>query len=273
MLQLTIGFIGGGNMAEGIISGMLEKLKIKSTRIRVFDPLTARRDLLTEQYGVQSHEEIAEVACDSDVIILAVRPQDLATACKNLKPYIKEHVPVVSICAGVKIQEISSQLHETNPVARVMPNTLIGTGYGYSATLFSDNFPAKRQQEVEEIFSSIGSILRVEETMFDAFTAYSCAGPSTILWLMNAMIDAGVETGFSRAQSRAIVMENMLGAVERLNQSNRHPFELIETMTSPGGVTIRNLGVLHSEGAYAAIMNSTREAVAKAKEIATTIRI
>lgn len=259
-----IAFIGGGNMAEGIIKGMTLDGQLKGKQIRVFDIIAERIRYLADTYGIEGCKTTQEAVKDADAIIFAVRPQDAEHVSAQLKGLMKKDSLFVSICAGVTIGSFEKWLGEDRKIARVMPNTLTETKHGFSAVCFNRYAEDTDKALLQLILNAIGQTVCIAEGMFDTFTAYSCAGPAYLLFLMNAMIDAGVRAGFSRKDSREMTIENFIGTARKTNMTGKHPFEILDTMTSPAGVGIEGIYTMQQEGVYGGVMHSIEEAVKKA---------
>ena len=266
MRQETIGFIGGGNMAEGIIKGVVADKAFAPENIHVYDILPQRMDLLHERYGTAVCADAAAAAA-ADVVVFAVRPQDVDTVCPQVAPYLKETSVFVSICAGVTMAKFAGYLGEKAKIVRVMPNTLTETHHGYSAVCRNGNTSAEDAAPVTAMLEAIGQVMEINESAFDTFTAYSCTGPAYLLYLMGALTDAGVRSGFSRAQSRAMTIENMIGTAMKLEQTGLHPGVILDTMTSPAGVGIEAICTMKKHGVSGAVMDSVGQAVKKANSL------
>ena len=262
-----IAFIGGGNMAEAIIRKMIKEDKFFPEQIYVYEILEERKRVLEEQYGVITCDNLEEALLESEFTIFAVRPQDAASVILQVKRYLEPSTIFISICAGITIDKFESWLHPTQKIVRVMPNTLTETGKGYSAICANNHILKDEVILVINIFECIGAVVEINEDMFDTFTAYSCAGPAYFLYMINAMIDAGVRAGFSRANARAMVIENILGTAIKLDQTGQHPLEIVDTMTSPGGVSIEAVYTMNQEGLYGSIMRSVEATVSHSKEL------
>ena len=262
-----IGFIGGGNMAEGMIRGMVKNPYFQPEELYVYDILETRVSYLGQTYGLNPCNETKKAAENADLVIFAVRPQDAENVCKEVKPYLGENTVLATICAGVEIESYKKWLGESQKVVRVMPNTLTETQHGYSAICPSATVKEEDLEILNQVLESIGQVMKINENMFDAFTAYSCAGPAFILHFANAMIDAGVRAGFSRKDARALTLENLIGTSMKVSQTGKHPMEVLDLMTSPAGVTIEAVYQMNKTGMYARVMDSVGVAVEKSTSL------
>lgn len=258
-------FLGGGQMAEGIIGGLLDKKVFEPENVTVNDVVEARLHHLFETYGVIPTTHAEEAAKTADVIFLAIRPQDIPNACKNMEKTLEKNKDaiLISIVAGTDLKTLAFYVGADKKIVRVMPNTLIKSHNGFSAACINENITKEDKALVESILEALGQVMFLNEDMYDLFTAYSCVGPMYVYLLMHAMIEAGVRTGFSRADSYAITIKNVMGAAQMLEMSGGHPLQRIDTMTSPGGVTIDALASLEEDGFVGTVMKSVKASVDK----------
>lgn len=268
MLNKKITFIGGGNMAEGIIRGMIQTGTCEPANITVFDIMEKRLEYLKETYSVEVVSDITESAKVSDILFIAVRPQDAEGVLNQIKEIGNEKALVVSICAGITLDTMTGILGETQKIARVMPNVLIEAKHGYSGICPSKAVTKEDEAVLEEMFSALGQTLIMPESQFDAFTAFSCAGPAYTMHCIEGLIDAGVQCGFSRPDSRNMVLENFIGSGILLQETGLHPFQQVDRMTSPAGVTIEGVSVLNSCGITGILMEAVKAAYERTKELA-----
>jgi len=267
MLNKKITFIGGGNMAEGIINGIVNKQVFDRHNITVFDVLFERMEYLKNTYDVQIANSIQSSIERADFILIAVRPQDIEKAAQNIKEYIKEEQIIISICAGIKIEKLANLLGEKKKFVRIMPNTMSQVQHGYSAICTSDNVSEDEKNDMNQILKSLGQFIFINENLFNAFTAYSCAGPAYVLYFMAALVDAGVQSGFSRKDALAIASENLLAAVKIIQKTGKHPYQITDTMTSPAGIGIDGLQVLSEKGFHGIVMASVKQALKRTNEL------
>lgn len=260
-------FCGGGNMAEGIIRGLIEKGAAKAEDITVNELNPARCDYLTQTYGVTALVDAAEVMKSADVFVIAVIPKVVPIVTQNIKKYMKTDALILSIAAGVMIETIEGYVGNDKKVVRIMPNTLIQSGNGHSAVYTNANIEEKDKEYITGFLNALGQTMYIREDMFGAFTAYSCSGPMWFYKTVEALIDSGVYVGFSRAEARNIVIKNMMGVAQILEMTGDHPTERVDEMCSPGGVTIEGFKVLQQKGLSACLMDSIDAAVKKANSI------
>ena len=260
-------FCGGGNMAEGMIKGLINNGGFDPDNITVNELNSDRCQYLSDTHGVKATPNVSEYIKDADLIIIAVNPSQVSSVTKNLKTMINEKTIVMSIVAAVKIETLESQIGRSNKVVRITPNTLIQAQSGYSAVCFNDNCNDKDKVFVDEVLKTLGQIMHIKEDMFNAFTSFSNVGPLWFYKMVEALIDGGVYAGFNRIDARNIILKNMAGVASILDETGDHPAIRSDNMTSPGGVTIEALKALQDEGFYKALMNSVAASVNKVKSL------
>ena len=240
-----LAFIGCGAMAEAMIAGLLRKKLIGADNITGSHPRQARREELHVKYGIEMFEHNREAALaaapdesqTASIVILAVKPQRLSLVLEELNGAIHSEQVVVSIVAGPKMQTIIDQLLHP-AVVRAMPNTPAQIGEGVTAWTASPAVSEKQQTYVRALLEALGKTVRVDnERQIDMAMALSATGPTYIFLVMEALIDAGVHMGFSRHVAEQLVHQTMLGSVLFARESHKHPAELRNMVTSPGGTS------------------------------------
>ena len=262
-MKKKIVFCGGGNMAEGVLRSMLSKKVAEPADVTVSELNPARCEYLKETYGVEALVDATAAFGTADIVIIAVLPKIVPIVAKSLKDTTKNDTIFISIAAGVKIEEIANILGEDKKIARVMPNTLNKSGNGYSAVTPNKNITDEEFALVTEILNSLGQTLRITEDKFNEFTAFSCTGPVWLYQMADSLIDAGVYSGFSRADATSMVIKNMLGVAMVLDETGVTPKEMVNAMCSPAGVTIEAYKSLIDNGFAHAVMQSVKDAVDK----------
>lgn len=255
-MNKKIVFCGGGNMAEGIVRGLLERGVAVPEEITVNELIPDRRKYLSEAYGVTAVADAAEAIKAASMVIIAVTPQQIASVTEVLKPLLGDQTIVLSIVAAISIRSLESQVGGDKKIARVVPNTLIQSGNGYSAVCVNDRCNAEDKAWIEKVLGALGQMMYLQEEQFNAFSSFSNVGPLWFYKMIEALVDAGVYVGFSREAARAIAIKNMLGVAGVLEATGEHPVLRVDRMTSPGGVTIEALKALQEEGFSTALMNS-----------------
>ena len=240
-----LAFIGCGVMAEAIIAGLLRKKLVGPEQIVGSHPRQARREEMHVKYGVEMFEQNREAVTEttpegpdnSSMIVLGVKPQRLHRVLEELKGALVKEQLVVSIVAGAKIETISEELLHAS-IVRTMPNTPAQIGEGVTAWTASAEVNEQQEAQVCAMLEALGKAVRVEnERQIDMATALSATGPTYIFLVMEALIDAGVHMGFSRHVAQELVHQTMLGSVLFARESHKHPAELRNMVTSPGGTS------------------------------------
>ena len=240
-----LAFIGCGVMAEAIIAGLLRKQLVTPEQIVGSHPRAARRQEIHAKYGIEMFEDNREAALavqpsapeTGSVLVLAVKPQRLRRVLQELKGSIHQDQLVVSIVAGARMETIADELLHA-AVVRTMPNTPAQIGEGVTAWTPSAAVNETQEQQVRAMLDALGKAVRVEnERQIDMATALSATGPTYIFLVMEALIDAGVHMGFSRHVAQELVHQMILGATLFARESHKHPAELRNMVTSPGGTS------------------------------------
>jgi pyrroline-5-carboxylate reductase len=238
-------FIGCGVMAEAIIAGLLRKQLVTAEQIVGSHPRAARREEVYTKYAVRMYESNREAALaahpsseqSGSLLILAVKPQRLGKVLQELKGSIHQEQLVVSIVAGARSEMIAAELLHP-AIVRTMPNTAAQIGEGMTAWTATAEVSETQEREVRAMLEALGKAMRVEnERQIDMATALSATGPTYIFLVMEALVDAGVHLGFSRHMAQDLVQQTMLGAVLFARESHKHPAELRNMVTSPGGTS------------------------------------
>ena len=263
-----LAFIGCGVMAEAIIAGLLRRKLVSAEQIVGSHPRVARREEMHVKYGVEMFEENREAvtathpteANGSSMLVLAVKPQRLRRVLEELKGSVHPQQLVVSIVAGARIETIADGLLHAS-VVRTMPNTPAQIGEGVTAWTPSAGVSPEQESQVCAMLDALGKTVRVEnERQIDMATALSATGPTYIFLVMEALIDAGVHMGFSRHVAEELVHQVLLGSVLFARDSHKHPAELRNMVTSPGGTS--------AEAIYQMEKGSLRTVLSKAVWVA-----
>ena len=263
----TIGFIGGGNMGEALIKGLLQSGRFDANRIRVSDISQDRLNHLRDTYQVSISADNGELAEASDVIVLAVKPQQVGDVLAETHASL-EHLPLlISIAAGVPIVSLEQKLGKQVPVIRVMPNAPALVLAGVSAIAGGTHTTSEHLAVAKELFEAVGAVVEVDETHMDAVTGLSGSGPAYVFLFMEALIDAGVLMGLSRPVARELAVQTTLGAAKMLAESEEHPGAFKDQITSPGGTTIHGLTILESGGMRGMLMDAVEAATRRSEEL------
>lgn len=261
----NVHFIGAGQMAEAIIRASLAAGTLRAEEISLEDIDPGRIAALAERYGLARKPPREDALREAELVVLGIRPQDnLSSVAERIRPHLSAATTTISLIAGVTLHKLESVLGAENPIARVIPNTLTDTGFGYSGVVLNAQaIPAR----VAPFLSGFGKVLYLPERLIDIFTGFSVAGPNYIYYFIESFTDAGVLAGLSRAQATEVVLENLQGAIEMLRLSQKHPRQLLDINNSPAGVGIHGLYELNNSDFAAGLQRSVLAAVKRTREL------
>lgn len=263
--DVSITFVGGGTMAEALIRGLLSKGLATGSQITVSDPLQERRAHLSEQLGIRTCCSNVEAVAGAELVVLAIKPQALGEVLEELADRIDSSALLLTIVAGAKIDTIRSALG-TGAIVRIMPNTPGQIGEGISVWTATAQASLPQMEQAREIIRALGEQVYVEdEEYLDMATALSGSGPAYVFYFAEALIDAGVHLGFSRAVARKLVLQTVRGSAIFAQKTGLHPAVLRNMVTSPGGTTAAGLYQLDKGGLRAAVSRAVWAAYQKAR--------
>ncbi|MCX7968774.1 MAG: pyrroline-5-carboxylate reductase [Armatimonadetes bacterium] len=262
-----LAIIGAGAMGSALALGLIQSEKIKPEQIVASDVDESRLNRL-RPLGVQTAVDNKLAVLQSDVVLLCVKPQVMDEVLADIEPVVdpKRHC-IISIAAGIPISRIESALPEGTPVVRVMPNTPAQVLAGASAIALGKNATEQHRQIAHEIFSAVGLTVDVPEKLIDAVTALSGSGPAYVFVFAEALADAGVNLGLPRNIALKLAAQTLFGAAKMLLETGKHPAELKDMVTSPGGTTIAALSVLERNAFRGTIIEAVAAAHQRAKEL------
>jgi pyrroline-5-carboxylate reductase len=264
---MRLGLIGGGFMGEALVSAVLKANLAAQNEITVSDIAEERRRHLVDTYGVSVTEDAKTAIADADIVVFAVKPQEFEAAAGALSGRLDHKVTVLSIMAGVPTAHVADALRH-RAVVRAMPNTPAAIGQAMTVWFAGDPVSAEGREAVQRLLAALGRELAVaDEKYVDMATAVNGSGPGFVFLVMEAMIDAAVHIGLRRDMAQALVLQTMLGSVMLAQETGRHPAELRNMVTSPGGTTSAGLQVLEEAGLRAAVIAAVEAAFERAKEL------
>lgn len=271
-LNKTIGFIGGGQMGEAILGGLINAGLFESSNIYVMDILSSRLDYLHKKYGINN------LSCDTtkgynylvencDVIVLSVKPQSLQEVLKYIEPlkWTEEHI-VISIVGGAKTTTIEKYLKQVR-VVRVIPNTPMLVGIGASGVAKGTLATNEDAEFVHSLFSSLGVSFIVSENLIDPITSVSGCGPAYVYMMIEAMADGGVDMGIPREIAQTLAAQTVMGAAKMVLETGEHPGRLKDKVCSPGGSTIAGVKALERGKFRGTIMNAIESGKIRMEEV------
>jgi len=264
----SIGFIGGGRMAEAIIQGLLSSNLVSGSEIFVYDIKANLREYLSKKYFISVEAENQKVASLSEVLILAVKPQNVSEAIKGLE--IPKEKLLISIAAGIRLGYLEKAFPSV-PIVRVMPNNPALVGAGITAMTLGKSAKEPHRHLAEKIFKSVGEVIMIEEKNMDAVTGLSGSGPAFVYLAIEAMTDAGKKLGLDQKAAQKLALETVLGAARTMKETGKSAKELREMVTSPGGTTIEGLKVLEKRKFAAALREAVIAAARKSKTLSRNL--
>ncbi len=264
---MKLAFIGGGMMGEAILAGALAREIASPAGVAVCEIVPARRDHLAQEHGVRVTEDPAEAVAGASIVVLAVKPQEFASAAHGLRGHVGARQTVMSIMAGVTIPSIQAALNHS-AVVRAIPNTPARIGEGITIWTATDAISDDAREAVRSILSVLGDEVYVgEEKYVDMATAVSSSGAAYVFLVIEAMIDAAVHIGLRREVATRMVLQTVAGSARYAQSTGSHPADLRNQVTSPGGTTTEALLVLEQAGLRAAFIDAIEAAYRKAREL------
>ncbi|HET6513724.1 MAG TPA: pyrroline-5-carboxylate reductase [Thermodesulfovibrionales bacterium] len=257
-----IGFIGGGNMAEALIKGMTAQ-GIRD--IIVSEPMEDRRRRLEQAYGIKTTHVNKPVASSANIVILAIKPQNMADVLDEIADVITDDKTIVSIAAGITLSYLQSRL-KTKKLIRVMPNTPALVQEGMSVMALCECFSDRDVATVREILLSVGKVIVLPEKYMDAVTALSGSGPAFVALFVEGMIEAGIKMSLDRDHASELAVQTLIGTAKLL-ETGMSPQRLREMVTSPGGTTAAGLKSFADNAFVGIIVEALQSARKRAEEL------
>lgn len=266
MSSKRIGFIGAGNMATAIINGILTNKAKQASEIAVFDLDRAKLEIMAAK-GIETADSGRELAKRSDIVVLAVKPQNYDEVLSGIRDSISDSTVIVTIAAGISIEYVRRGLGRNCPAVRVMPNTPLLLGKGASAICRSENISDEDLEEVRRMFALSGDVVLLPESQMNAVIAVNGSSPAYVYLFAKAMLDYAVSVGIDREAAMSLICKTFEGSAEMLRSSGDTPDTLIEKVSSKGGTTIEALKVLNERGVPQAISDAMAACTKRAEEL------
>jgi pyrroline-5-carboxylate reductase len=263
---VTIAIIGGGMLGETVLAGLIRS-GTSAAEIVVAEKRPERAAELIERHGV-SVDSLTGAVAQADTVFLVVKPQDMATVLDEMSPAVRPDAVVISLAAGITTAFIEDRLPSGTVVVRVMPNTPSQVGQGMAAISGGRHSGDNHVAQVDRLMSSVGRTVRVSEEQQDAVTAVSGSGPAYLFYVVEALIDSGVELGLSRETATELVVQTMLGAATMLRETSTSAEDLRRQVTSPNGTTAAAIGVLDEANLRQTWQNALQAARDRSRELA-----
>jgi len=269
MSKTKIGVIGAGKMGGVLTRVILDKNLVSPENLLVCEKVEEKlHPFLQRGVRVCSIEKLSEQA---DVIIIAVKPQDVKVVLESLKGRLNPSQMVVSIVAGVTISSISRIIGESVPVLRIMPNSAILVGEGICAFSRGPGIDEKRLTSLLRIFQAVGDVVEISEEKMDAVTGLSGSGPAYVYTTIEGLIKGGEKMGLPRDISRKLATQTVLGAAKLVKESNKNLKELISSVATPGGTTVEGLKVLEKGDFVDTLARAVVKSAQRARQISLEI--
>ena len=260
--------IGGGVMGEAILSRLLSQGLYSAKEVLVSEPFAQRRDYLREKYQVQVTEDNNLAAAALEVVLLAIKPQVLDTVVAGLNLADTHKSLLISILAGVPLSRLEAAFPE-RPIIRVMPNTPATVGEGMTAIAPGKAVESTHLSLAKSIFTTVGQVAEVPESLMDAVTGLSGSGPAFVAMMIEALADGGVAAGLPRSLAHQLALQTVLGTATLIKESNLHPAQLKDRVTSPGGTTIAGVAALEKAGFRSALIEAVKSAYQRSQALGT----
>jgi pyrroline-5-carboxylate reductase len=267
MLEQTITFLGAGNMAEALIKGLLRAGTARPESLIATGRRTDRLETLRRTYGVRTTQDNVAAVRESDVVVLSVKPQALDKLLLQVAPVVDASKLIISVAAGVPIAAMERRLGGGARIIRTMPNTPSLVGSGACALSPGEHASEADLSVATRIFQSVGTTTVVDENLLDAVTGLSGSGPAYIFLIIEALSDAGVKVGLPRYTALKLAAQTVLGSAQLLIETNAHPGQLKDQVTSPGGTAIAGLHTLEAGGLRTTLINAVEAATRRAREL------
>ncbi len=265
-MSATIALLGVGKLGEALLSGLLRSGTPPTTMLAA-ERHQDRADEIADRYGVATPSP-EEATARADVVLLAVKPQDMRALLTDIAPHVRPGTLVVSLAAGITCALVEELLPAGTHVVRVMTNTPVFVDEAMSAISAGSHAGAEHLQTVEVLLRPVGKVVRVPESQQDAVTALSGSGPAYFFFLVEAMIDAGILLGLPRAVAAELIVQTATGSAKMLRETGEHPVLLREAVTSPGGTTIAAIRTMEDHGVRAAMLSAIEAARDRSRELA-----
>ena len=264
---VRIGFIGAGKMATALARGLIESGYTSADAIIASDVSEPALRNFEAKTGASTTTVNYEVLRDSEVVLLAVKPQHVSAVLRELQGHVRAEHLFVSIAAGVTLKSLHAGLGDVARIVRVMPNSPCLVGAGASAFACGPHATPADAEQVTALLSTVGIAVPVPESQIDAVTGLSGSGPAYVFQMIEALSDGGVKVGLPREVATRLAAQTLLGAARMVLETGEHPGSLKDAVTSPGGTTIAGLHALERGGVRAALMDAVENATLRSIEL------
>ncbi|MEW4370238.1 pyrroline-5-carboxylate reductase [Paenibacillus kandeliae] len=275
-INQSICFYGAGSMAEAILRGLVNRSVVVPGQVTMINRSnTDRMNYLIQRYGVSvvnNETQRDEVLQKADIIVLAMKPVDAAAALHQLSPLLNDNQLLVSVIAGLEVETMQYVLGKKQPIARTMPNTSSTIGLGATGLVFSAEVTAAQKQTVQHLFEAVGTVTEIAEDQMETLTGISGSGPAYIYYVMEAMIEAGVQGGLTREQAHELTVQTVVGAAHMVQQTGEQPAELRAKVTSPNGATAAAIQVFDEHQMKQTIIRGIERCAERSREMGAALK-
>ncbi len=264
---LKVGFLGAGKMASALAKGFVAAKMVSPRQVIASDLMEAARAAFTKEVGGKAAKSNLDVLRFANVLVLAVKPDQVATVLNEIKPAFTAKHLLISIAAGVTLAKLEAGLPLRARVIRVMPNTPALVGAGASGYALGSHANSEDGELAQNLLGAVGLAFAVKESLLDAVTGLSGSGPAYVFQIIEALSDGGVAAGLPRDISTRLAAQTLLGAAKMVLETGIHPGALKDMVTSPGGTTIEGLHEMEKGKVRGALMNAVRAATEKSQKL------
>jgi pyrroline-5-carboxylate reductase len=262
-----VGFLGGGNMGEALIKGLIAASVVPADLMIASEPRSDRLAELTRRYGVRGAASNVELVREADVVVLAVKPQIMMPVLAEISSSLAKRHLVISIAAGVSTSTIRAGANKGLRLIRVMPNAPALVLQGVTAIAKATGLEDGDLETAQEIFGAVGKVVVLEEDLMDAVTGLSGSGPAYVAVVIESLADGGVKMGLDRVTAMTLATQTVLGAVTLLLETGVHPGSLKDMVSSPGGTTIAGIAALEEGGIRTTLIKAVERATLRSREL------
>ncbi|KYH36480.1 MAG: pyrroline-5-carboxylate reductase [Candidatus Bathyarchaeota archaeon B24] len=266
---VKVSVVGAGKMGEAIIAGLLSSGAYKPGDLKAYDISPLRRRYISETYGVECPETVDEALEDAEIVFVAVKPKDMASALSAISPHLRPETVVVSIAAGVPISYVEEHLPENTQVVRVMPNLACRVREGMLVYTPSTRVKSENLDKTVRVLGLLGRTVRLGEEYLNLATGLVGSGPAYIYLVIDALADAGVRMGLPKDLALTLAAQTTLGAAKMVLETGEHPAKLKDMVATPGGTTVEGLLELEERAVRAAFISAVSKAAEKAGRLKT----
>jgi pyrroline-5-carboxylate reductase len=263
-----VGFLGAGNMGEAMIKGLIQAGLVPAASIGATDARPDRLADMAKQYGIGTFPDNPALVAESDVIILAVKPQIMGPVLREIAPAVDRTKLFISVAAGVATRTLRGHLDGRRArLIRVMPNTPALVLEGATAIARAEDLEAGDLEIAQALFGAVGRVVVLDEDHLDAVTGLSGSGPGYVAIVIEALADGGVKMGLDRATAMTLAIQTVLGSARLLLETGLHPGQLKDMVASPGGTTIAGIAALEDGAVRRTLIGAVERATLRSREL------